>query len=238
METENPQSSAGFCLWTPVFFALMIRFISFEGGEGSGKTTQLRLLEAHLATQGEVSLCTREPGGTTLGRMIRQLLLEVGRGEISPQTELFLYLADRAQHVHEVIYPAIEQGRLVLCDRFTDSTLAYQGYGRGIDLGMLRRLNQVASRGITPDLTLLLDLPAAVGLSRARDRLSRGGAMGCQPEDRFEQEKLEFHDRVRRGFLELAQAEPKRIVVLDGLLPASEIHEQIKKIVVQKLKGN
>lgn len=216
----------------------MIRFISFEGGDGSGKTTQLKLLEAYLATQGKVCLCTREPGGTTLGGMIRRLLLEVGRGEISAPTEVFLYLADRAQHVHEVIHPALEEGKLVLCDRFTDSTLAYQGYGRGIDLGMLRRLNQVASRGVAPDLTLLLDLPAAVGLSRTRDRLSRGGAMGGQPEDRFEQEKLEFHERVRSGFLRLARAEPERIVVFDGLLPTSEIHEQIRKIIVCKLKGN
>jgi len=132
----------------------MIRLISFEGGDGSGKTTQIKLLEAYLSARGQACLPTREPGGTPLGRMIRQALLEVGEKEISPPTELFLYLADRAQHVQEVIHPALKNGRIVLCDRFTDSTLAYQGYGRRVDLDMLRRLNQVASRGITPDLTL------------------------------------------------------------------------------------
>lgn len=212
----------------------MVRLISFEGGDGSGKTTQLKLLDKYLASRGKSCLSTREPGGTTLGEMIRKILLEAGKVEIASPTELFLYLADRAQHVHEVIRPALASGRLVLCDRFTDSTLAYQGYGRGVDLDMLRRLNQVASHGITPDVTFLLDCPVEVGLSRTAQRnmnLKSGGSR----EDRFEQERADFHERVRRGFLELARAEPKRIYVLDAACPTEEVHHKIKKIVDGKL---
>lgn len=225
----------------------MFRLISFEGGDGSGKTTQLRLLEKYLVSRGEVCLCTREPGGTTLGEMIRQVLLTGDvRGEakgdpspltpyaICPPTEIFLYLADRAQHVHEVIRPALASGRLVLCDRFTDSTLAYQGYGRGVDLDMLRRLNQVASHGIMPDLTFLLDCPVEVGLSRTAQRLVSQES-GKGREDRFEREKAEFHERVRTGFLKLAQAEPERIYLLDASRPIQEIHEEIRRIVDAKL---
>ena len=170
-----------------------------------------------------------------MGEMIRKILLEAGKVEIAYPTELFLYLADRAQHVHEVIRPALASGRLVLCDRFTDSTLAYQGYGRGVDLDMLRRLNQVASHGITPDVTFLLDCPVEVGLSRTAQRnmnLKSGGSW----EDRFEQERADFHERVRRGFLELARAEPQRIYVLDASRPTEEVHHEIKKIVDEKLR--
>jgi dTMP kinase len=215
-------------------FAFMVCLISFEGGDGSGKTTQLKLLDNYLASRGKLCLSTREPGGTTLGEMIRKILLEAGKVEIASPTEIFLYLADRAQHVHEVIRPALASGRLVLCDRFTDSTLAYQGYGRGVDLDMLRRLNQVASHGITPDVTFLLDCPVEVGLSRTAQRnmnLKSGGSR----EDRFEQERADFHERVRRGFLELARVEPKRIYVLDASRPTEEVHHEIKKIVDQKL---
>lgn len=222
----------------------MIRLISFEGGDGSGKTTQLRLLEKHLASHGKVCLSTREPGGTTLGEMIRRLLLEAGTDEISSPTELFLYLADRAEHVHEVIRPVLASGTLVLCDRFTDSTLAYQGYGRGVDLGMLRRLNEIASGGITPDMTFLLDCPVEVGLSRTKARklgsLKAGkppSLLASQPpsQDRFEREKVEFHQRVRKGFLELARTEPGRIYVLDASSPIQEVHEEIKRIVDERL---
>lgn len=227
----------------------MIRLISFEGGDGSGKTTQLQLLEKYLTSRGKLCLTTREPGGTALGEMIRQVLLEAGKVEISSPTELFLYLADRAQHVREVIRPALASGTPVLCDRFTDSTLAYQGYGRGVDLDMLRRLNRVASDGITPDLTFLLDCPVEVGLSRTRQRLQgskppsllaggpgSGQAGRLEGPDRFEREKSEFHQRVRMGFLELARAEPERILILDATCPVSEVHEKIRKIVDERLK--
>ena len=212
----------------------MIRLISFEGGDGSGKTTQLKLLEKYLSAHGQTCLGTREPGGTALGEMIRQVLLEAGKEEISFPTELFLYLADRAQHVQKVIRPALASGIIVLCDRFTDSTLAYQGYGRGVELDMLRRLNEVASPGITPDLTFLLDCPVEVGLPRTAQRIVNQTS-GKRREDRFEREKVEFHERVRAGFLELARAEPKRIVILDASRALQEVHKEIRKIVDEKL---
>jgi dTMP kinase len=207
----------------------MIRFITFEGGDGSGKTTQVKALESHLTASGKSCLSTREPGGTSLGELIRQVLLEVGKQPITSPTELFLYLADRAQHIHEVIIPALEQGKIVLCDRHTDSTLAYQGYGRGIDLGLLRSLNDIASQGIKPDLTLLFDCPVEIGLSRTAQRQSQTAS--ARNEDRFEQEKIEFHERVRAGFLELARAEPRRFRIIDAARPAEEVGQEIKNII-------
>jgi dTMP kinase len=207
----------------------MIRFITFEGGDGSGKTTQLKALESHLQARGKSCLSTREPGGTLLGELIRQVLLEVGKQPITSPTELFLYLADRAQHIHEVIIPALEQGKIVLCDRHTDSTLAYQGYGRGIDLGLLRSLNDIASQGIKPDLTLLFDCPVEIGLSRTAQR--RSLAASGRNEDRFEREKIEFHERVRAGFLELARAEPHRYRIIDAVRSVEEIAQEIKNII-------
>ncbi len=213
----------------------MTRFISFEGGDGSGKTTQLRLLENYLVSRGQPCLSTREPGGTPLGKMIRRVLLEVGEEEISSPTELFLYLADRAHHVREVIQPALDSGKLVLCDRFTDSTLAYQGYGRGVDLEMLRHLNRLASGGSAPDLTLLLDCPVKIGLSRTAQRVVERPSAEKQ-EDRFERERIDFHEKVRQGFLELARLEPERIYVLDARRAVEDIHREIKSIVDAKLK--
>ena len=214
----------------------MVRLISFEGGDGSGKSTQLRLLEGYLSGRGQACLCTREPGGTRLGKMIRKVLLEAGDESISSQTELFLYLADRAQHVQEVIEPALVSGRLVLCDRFTDSTLAYQGYGRGVDLGMLRQMNAIASRGLTPDLTFLLDCPVELGLSRTARRMEERRTLQRR-EDRFEREEVEFHERVRQGFLELARAEAERFYVLDASRSIQEVHEEIRGIVDRQLQG-
>ena len=218
----------------------MIRFISFEGGDGSGKSTQLELLAGYLSKQGIVCLSTREPGGTNLGKMLRKVLLELRDEPISPETELFLYLADRAQHVQKVIEPAMAGGKLVLCDRFTDSTLAYQGYGRGVDLDVLGRMNAIASRGLVPDLTFLLDCPVEVGLSRTQRRSSSHAsrtAANAQAEDRFERESALFHQQVRRGFLALAQADLARMVVIDAARSIASIHQEIVTIVEQKLKG-
>ena len=218
----------------------MIRLISFEGGDGSGKSTQLELLAGYLSKQGISCLSTREPGATNLGKMLRKVLLELRDEPISPETELFLYLADRAQHVQEVIEPAMANGKLVLCDRFTDSTLAYQGYGRGVDLDVLSRMNAIASRGVVPDLTFLLDCPVEVGLSRTQTRSSRRvprAAAKTKAEDRFERESALFHEHVRRGFLELAQADPARIVVIDASHSVETIQQEIVMIVEQKLKG-
>ena len=211
----------------------MIRFITFEGGDGSGKTTQLKALESYLTAHGKSCLSTREPGGTSLGELIRQVLLEVSKQPITSPTELFLYLADRAQHIHEVIIPALEQRKIVLCDRHTDSTLAYQGYGRGIDLGLLQSFNDIASQGIKPDLTLLFDCPAEIGLSRTARRQSHTAS--GRNEDRFEREKIEFHERVRAGFLELARAEPNRFRIIDAARSAKEVGQEIKKIIDREL---
>jgi dTMP kinase len=212
----------------------MIRFITFEGGDGTGKTTQLKALENYLTARGLSCISTREPGGTSLGKLIRQVLLEAGKQPIASPTELFLYLADRAQHVHEIIISAIQQGKIVLCDRHTDSTLAYQGYGRGIDLTLLRSLNEIANAGIKPDLTFLLDCPVHIGLSRTDQRKFQL-ASGPNREDRFEKEDVQFHERVRAGFLELAQAEPRRFRIVDASRSSEEVAKEIKKIIDREL---
>ncbi len=179
-------------------------FITLEGVEGCGKSTQASLLAKAF---GPGAVPTQEPGGTELGRSIRSLLLEKESATVSPRAELLLYFADRAQHVAEVIRPALESDRVVVCDRFTDSSLAYQGHGRGLPEAEIRAVAQAATGGLVPVLTLLLDLPVEVGLERARSR----GA-----HDRLESEARAFHDRVRRGYLEMASAEPERWVVVDA----------------------
>jgi dTMP kinase len=212
----------------------MVRFITFEGGDGTGKTTQLRVVESHLRELNRSCVLTREPGGTALGKMLRKVLLEVGDEKIAESSELFLYLADRAQHVKQIIAPALRDGKVVLCDRFSDSTLAYQGYGRGINLDLLRCLNDTATQGLRPDLSFLFDCPVDVGLARAALR----GAQtqdGRPREDRFEREKLEFHEKVRQGFLELARAEPKRFRVIDASRPVPDVANQIRAIIDREL---
>lgn len=213
----------------------MIRFITFEGIDGTGKTTQLKALESHLRARGRSCVVTREPGGTPLGNLIRQILLEVDKQPIAPPTELFLYLADRAQHVQDVIVPALKEGKMVLCDRYTDSTLAYQGYGRGIDLGLLRQLNECADGGVRPDLTFLLDCPVTLGLSRtARRRLAVPA--GKTVEDRFEREKLDFHERVRAGFLDLARADAQRFRIINAARSVADVAQEIGEIIDREMK--
>jgi dTMP kinase len=210
------------------------KLIVFEGVEGCGKSTQLsRLFEEllrsdrfqNLQRQGIVSnlLTTREPGGTALGLGLRRLLLEPQhQAPLHPRSELLLYAADRAQHIEEVIKPALGQGAWVLCDRFTDSTVAYQGYGRGLDLGLVHQLNHVATAGLGPDLTLWLKLEAAQGLARAQQR-------GAQ--DRMEQADLTFHQRVQQGFETLAQQHPQRRAVIDAAGTPEAVAIEIKTIV-------
>lgn len=210
----------------------MSQFVTFEGGDGTGKTTQIHALENYLSAQGRTCIVTREPGGTSLGKLIRQVLLQIGEHEIAPSTELFLYLADRAQHVNEVIAPALKAKKIVLCDRFTDSTLAYQGYGRGIDLAQLKQFNNIADGGVRPNLTFLLDCPIELGLARTGERQVQAGQ---PPEDRFEREKREFHEKVRAGFLALAAAEPQRFHVIDASRSAEEVTLEIRKIVDREL---
>jgi dTMP kinase len=211
----------------------MVGFITFEGGDGTGKSTQIRLLKRHLTAQGKACLTTREPGGTVLGQLLRKILLESGNHPISSTTELFLYLADRAQHVHEVIAPAITQGKIVLSDRHTDSTVAYQGYGRGFDVQLLLSLNRIASQGLTPDITFLLDCPVELGLSRTVHR--RSGPSKAKRADRFENENLEFHEKVRQGFLDLARAEPGRFYIIDASKSEQEVFAAVKEIIDRRL---
>lgn len=197
------------------------RLISFEGIEGSGKSTQVKLLGDYLATKGHKVLTTLEPGGTNIGAKIRNLLLEP-QNHMDPLTELILYYASRAQHVREVIYPAILGNTVVITDRFTDSTVAYQGYARGIDLSIIQALDEIVVPGLKPFLTFLLDLDVQEGLRRNRH---------AQKEDRFEMETIEFHTRVRKGFLQIAAEEPERIKVLDASLSAEEVSGEVRRII-------
>ena len=188
-------------------------FLTVEGIEGAGKSTFIGLLEDELTKRGVDFLHTREPGGCALGRQIRPLLLDASQ-KVSARAELFLFLADRAQHVADTIRPALERGQWVVCDRYADSTIAYQGYGRGMDPEELQKLNDYATDGLWPDITFLLDLPAEVGLGRA---LARNGREGLtQSEGRFEAEALAFHQRIREGFLLRAARWPERFCVLDA----------------------
>lgn len=198
--------------------------ITFEGIEGAGKSTQCRLLASRLKALGIDPCLTREPGGSELGRILRAELLKTANQGMSKVAELFLYLADRAQHVQEVIRPALLKGQWVLIDRFIDSTLSYQGYGRGLNLDLLYTLNGLATDGLQPDLTFVIDLPVEVGLSRARRRnaLQNETLLG-----RFEAETLEFHERIRQGYLELARLTPERFCVLSGEQGAEALAEAI-----------
>lgn len=196
-------------------------FISFEGIEGSGKSTAQRLLAEHFQGLGHDPLLTREPGGCALGRSLRPILLDARTRGLSSRAELYLFLADRAQHVAEVIRPALEAGHIVLCDRYTDSTLAYQGSGRGLDPEHLRRINDMATGGLLPDLTLLLDLPVHCGLERAGQRNREEGTV--LSEGRFDAESLEFHERVRQGYRALAADEPDRIAIIDAAQPPEDV---------------
>jgi dTMP kinase len=201
-------------------------FITFEGTEGTGKSTQLRLLADDLRAAGRRVMTSREPGGTSFGRNLRSMLLDPAGGTIVPLAELFLYLADRAQHAREVIVPALERGEWVICDRFADATVAYQGYGRGIDTAFIRDASDRAACGLVPDVTLLLDLEdVAAGIARARRRQQGDGTGGV--EDRFEREELAFHRRVRDGYRALAAAEPDRVRLLPAGLPAESLHSLI-----------
>jgi dTMP kinase len=184
-----------------------------------------------LASHGEQAVATREPGGTALGLRIREAVLQASGQALARETELFLYLADRAQHVREVIKPALMSGAIVLCDRFSDSTLAYQGFGRGFELDLLKRLNALSTGDVVPDVTFLLDCPIQVGLDRARERL-RDEKSG---EGRFEEEPLDFHQRVRAGFLSLAKNEPARFVVVDAEHSIGDVTEQIQTILRERL---
>jgi len=199
-------------------------FVTFEGPEGGGKSTQIRRLAAALERAGHPVRLTREPGGSPVGDALRSLLLD--QDDMGPVTEFLIFTASRAELVRTVIRPALEAGQVVLCDRFTDSTYAYQGFGRGLDLPDLKAVTQVATGGLTPDLTVLLDLPPEVGLARAQQ-------VGAP--DRIERAGLGLHQRVRGGFLTLAQADPRRFLTLDAQRGEDDLHTEILRTVLEKL---
>ncbi|HKQ78223.1 MAG TPA: dTMP kinase [Blastocatellia bacterium] len=208
------------------------KLITFEGIDGCGKSTQMRLLERYLTERGVAVVSTREPGGTELGKKIRSALLDGVRGSVEPLAELLLYAADRAQHVRQVIIPALAEGKVVLSDRFYDATTVYQGYARGFDLTLVDQLNELATGGLKPDLTLLFDLDVETGLKRT---LSRGGGvngMAAQP-DRLDQEPVEFHERVRNAYWEIAAREPQRIRVI----PAAGLVEETFELVIKEIQS-
>ena len=201
----------------------MSLFITFEGIEGCGKTTQIGLLTSFLERLHRPFLLTREPGGTGVGEQIRQILLSSENVGIEPMAELYLYAAARVQHIRQVISPALREGKLVICDRFADATLAYQGYGRGMDLAWIEEIHARTMENVKPDLTFLLDLPVEEGLRRALKRMEKHSVK----EDRFEKEALDFHRRVREGYLILARNQPRRIIVLDGTKEEKTLHREI-----------
>lgn len=206
-------------------------FITFEGPDGSGKTTQVALTSAWLRTQGYQVLLTREPGGTDIGNQIRQVLHDLKNQAMHPRTELLLYSASRAQIVEEVIKPHLAAGGLVLCDRFYDSTYAYQGYGHGLDLKHLRQITEFATGGLRPDLTVFLDLSAEDGLQRRLSALDAGGEW-----NRLDAMETAFHQRVRDGYHALIKEEPERWVTINAAQPIDKVQADIQAVVGGRLK--
>ena len=194
-------------------------FITFEGGDGCGKTTQIKLLDEYLRNKGYQTVLTREPGAKGLGEKIREILLNYD-GDVSNRCESFLFLADRAQNIDCIVKPALEEGAIVICDRHTDSSVAYQGYGRGLDIDRIKKLNLIATDGLIPDLTIVLDVD--VETSQAR--------VGSE-KDRMESAGIEFFERVRQGYLEIANQEPERVKVVDSKQTIEEIHKQILELI-------
>jgi len=201
-------------------------FITFEGIEGTGKTTQIARVKEYFESMGREVLLTREPGGSRIGKELRKMLLHVDNKDIAPTAELFLYLADRAQHIAQVVRPAVEAGKVVLCDRFADSTVVYQGYGRGLDIAVLQQLNEVAVDGLWPNLTIVLDIDPAVGLKRAMQRNTEEGK--AVEEGRFEAEHISFHNRIRAGYLAWAELNRDRIKVANADGTPDEVFAAIK----------
>lgn len=197
-------------------------FITFEGTDGCGKTTQIEMLKDYFEKQGRTVLLTREPGAKGLGTKLREILLNYD-GEVSPVCESFLFLADRAQHVDTIIKPAVARGEIVLCDRHTDSTVAYQGYGRELDIEQIKMLNNIATSGLKPDLTFIFD----IDIDTAQKRVGKN-------KDRMESAGIEFFKRVRNGYLKIAKQEPKRVKVLDGSKSIETIHNELLEILQTK----
>lgn len=203
-------------------------FITFEGPEGSGKTSQLPALVTYLQGLGYEVVCTREPGGTAISDQIREVLMSMKNQELRPRTEILLFLAARAQLVEQVIKPALQVGKIVLCDRYGDSTLAYQGYGHGLDLGILRQMLAFATDNLKPDLTLFLDLDVGIGLARKKK---------ASEWNRMDAYELAFHNRVREGYHKLIAEEPERWVTVDATRDMETVQANLRKIILRKLKS-
>ncbi len=208
-------------------------FLSFEGMDGAGKGTQIDLLLETLASQGISAVVNREPGGTLIGRQIRSILLDAANSHLLPTAELLLYFASRAQAVEEVILPALQAGQLVISDRFTDSTLVYQGVARGLGTDVVYRLDSISCLGLSPDLTLLLDIDPSTSLARTSAR----NAATASTETRMDEESREFHTRVREGYLELARANAERVVVVDGSRSPEQVAATIREAVLPRLES-
>lgn len=205
-------------------------FITLEGIDGSGKSTQRNLLARELRARGLEIIVTREPGGTAIGEGVREILVSDASVHIAPTAELLLYVAARAQHVAELIRPALDAGRIVISDRYTDSTVAFQGYGRGLKLETIGELNKVATGGLAPDLTIVFDLDPAVARARQGSR-PVGGLLGA-----FDEQHAEFHSRMRQGYLTIAQMEPSRVRVVDASGAAEETHRKVMELVLSKIR--
>jgi dTMP kinase len=208
-------------------------FISICGVEGAGKTTQLRHIADFLKSTGLKFVMTREPGGTEIGMKIRRILLDPKNRDLTPKAELFLYAADRIQHIEQLILPALNEGKIVVTDRFVDSTTVYQGYARGLDLKLVEKINELVLDGLKPDLTILLDLPPIVGLARVRDQLQFGER--DESESRFEQEELLFHKKIREGFITLAQKEMRRFHIIDADRDPDDVKKDVLRVLQRAL---
>jgi len=208
-------------------------FISFEGIEGSGKTTNIRHAVRFLQSKGHDCVITREPGGTRIGEKIRAILLDPSSKGIDPLTELLLYTADRSQHINEVISPLLSAGKTVVCDRYYDATVVYQGYARGLDTELILRLHRLLFENLKPDITLLLDLPPEIGLSRAWKQIDKGDR--DRVETRFEEETLSFHKKVRSGYLEMARLEPERYRIIDASIEPDQVRKEIARTLAEEI---
>ena len=200
-------------------------FITFEGADGCGKTTQINLLKNYLENQGYQVVLTREPGAKGLGEKVREILLNY-EGAVSDRCESFLFLADRAQNIDIIVNPAVNEGKIVLCDRHIDSTVAYQGYGRGLDIDRIKMLNNIATNGRKPDLTIIFDIDVETSMKRVG-----------KEKDRMESAGIEFHNRVRDGYLKIAKEEPERIKVVNSIQTVNDVFEEVKKIVNKYLSN-
>ena len=208
-------------------------FITLEGIEGSGKTTQISRLVELFEDRGIECVTTRQPGGTLIGENIRSILLDPANSALEPLAELLLYMADRAQHINELIRPALQNGKTVVCDRYFDATLVYQGFARGLNIELIGQLHQLLFDDLKPDVTLLLDLSPQVGLERAWQQLNTGQRSGN--ESRFESETVAFHEKVRAGYLELARLEPDRVRIIDAAQTQDQVFAAMSKVVASIL---